>query len=42
MEDDTRKRENNTIPLYPYDGNASNLIDKFYIFGYEPSILKKI
>lgn len=41
MEDDTRNRENNTIPLYPYDGNASNLIDKFYIFGYEPSILKK-
>ena len=41
MEDDTRKRENNTIPLYPYDGNASNLIDKFYIFGYEPSTLKK-
>ena len=41
MEDDTRNRENNTIPLYPYDGNASNLIDKFYIFGYEPSTLKK-
>ena len=41
MEDDTRNRENNTIPIYPYDGNASNLIDKFYIFGYEPSTLKK-
>jgi len=41
MEDGTRNRENNTIPLYPYDGNASNLIDKFYIFGYEPSTLKK-
>ena len=41
MEDDNRNRENNIIPLYPYDGNASNLIDKFYIFGYEPSTLKK-
>ena len=41
MEDDNRNRENNVIPLYPYDGNASNLIDKFYIFGYEPSTLKK-
>ena len=41
MENDNRNRENNIIPLYPYDGNASNLIDKFYIFGYEPSTLKK-
>ena len=31
----------NTIPLYPYNGRSLNLIDKFYIFGYNYLTLKK-
>ena len=31
----------NTSPLYPYNGRALNLIDKFYIFGYNYLTLKK-
>ena len=35
------KNKNNLTPLYPYNGRASNLIDKFYIFGYNYLTLKK-
>ena len=31
----------NTIPLYPYSGRSLNLIDKFYIFGYNYLTLKR-
>ena len=31
----------NFSPLYPYNGRALNLIDKFYIFGYNYLTLKK-
>ena len=31
----------NFSPLYPYNGRALNLIDKFYIFGYNYATLKK-
>ena len=37
---ETIKNENFT-PLYPYDGRSQNLIDKFYIFGYNYLTLKK-
>ena len=35
------KNKNNLTTLYPYNGRASNLIDKFYIFGYNYLTLKK-
>ena len=35
------KKIENSISLYPYDGRAPNLIDKFYIFGYNYLTLKK-
>ena len=31
----------NSTPLYPFNGRAPNLIDKFYIFGYNYLTLKK-
>ena len=34
------KKEKST-PLYPYDGRSPNLIDKFFIFGYNYLTLKK-
>ena len=30
-----------STPLYPYDGRSPNLIDKFFIFGYNYLTLKK-
>ena len=30
-----------SVPLYPFNGRSSNLIDKFYIFGYNYLTLKK-
>ena len=43
INDPTRqfKKIENSISLYPYDGRAPNLIDKFYIFGYNYLTLKK-
>ena len=35
------KNIENSINLLPYNGRAKNLIDKFYIFGYNYSTLKK-
>ena len=29
------------IPLYPLNGHSNYLIDKFFIFGYDSSTLKK-
>ena len=34
-------KDENFTPLYPYDGRSQNLIDKFYIFGYNYLTLKK-
>ena len=34
-------KDENFTPLYPYDGRSQNLIDKFYIFGYDYLTLKK-
>ena len=31
----------NLEPLYPFNGRSTNLIDKFYIFGYNYLTLKK-
>ena len=36
-----KKIENSTL-LYPYNGRSLNLIDKFYIFGYNYLTLKKL
>ena len=35
------KFRNNSVPLYPYDGRSSYLIDKFYIFGYDYLTIEK-
>ena len=35
------KFRDNSLPLYPYDGRSSYLIDKFYIFGYNYLTIKK-
>ena len=35
------EKNENTIPLYPYNGRSLNLIDKFYIFGYNYLSLKR-
>ena len=34
------KFRDNSLPLYPYDGRSSYLIDKFYIFGYKYLTIK--
>ena len=34
------KFRDNSLPLYPYDGRSSHLIDKFYIFGYNYLTIK--
>ena len=36
-----KKKIENSSPLYPYNGRSLNLIDKFYIFGYNYLTLKK-
>ena len=41
QENEQMKKIENTSPLYPYNGRALNLIDKFYIFGYNYLTLKK-
>ena len=35
------KKNENLEPLYPFNGRSTNLIDKFYIFGYNYLTLKK-
>ena len=42
QENEQMNKIENTFPLYPYNGRALNLIDKFYIFGYNYLTLKKI
>ena len=34
-------QNDNSIPLYPFNGRSLNLIDKFYIFGYNYSTLQR-
>ena len=41
QENEQMNKIENTSPLYPYNGRALNLIDKFYIFGYNYLTLKK-
>ena len=41
IEKEQKKKIENSSPLYPYNGRSLNLIDKFYIFGYNYLTLKK-
>ena len=41
IEIEQKKKIENSSPLYPYNGRSLNLIDKFYIFGYNYLTLKK-
>ena len=41
QENEQMNKIENTSPLYPYNGRALNLIDKFYIFGYNYLTIKK-
>ena len=41
QENEQMNKIENTSPLYPYNGRALNLIDKFYILGYNYLTLKK-
>ena len=35
------QKKDNLIPLYPFNGRSSYLIDKFYIIGYNYITLEK-